>query len=351
MPFLPFRRRAFALWVAVLAGAAQGAEVEGFHFSHHDWEVACDNSRTCRAAGYQADDAEFPVSVLLSRKGGPGTPVEGQLQLGSLEDAVPDGEGGSVALQLEIAGTAVGAVEVPLTTLIADLPAPLAAALLDALPGTTTLAFVGRARTWELSNRGAAAVLLKMDEFQGRLDTPGALRRKGSRDESTVPAALPPPEVRVVAIDGSELPELAADPALRAALQASDTGDTCEAELVAEGDLYVQRIDATRALASLPCWRGAYNFGSAHWVIAVSPPFAPQLVTTSASDGMDELLVASHKGRGIGDCWSSESWRWDGERFVRTAASTSGMCKLVAAGGAWELPTLVSTVIEPTPRD
>jgi hypothetical protein len=157
--------------------------------------------------------------------------------------------------------------------------------------------------------------------------------------------------VRVVAIDGSELPDLAADPALRAALQASDTGDACQAELLAEGDPYVQRIDATRALAALPCWRGAYNFGSAQWVIALTPPFSPQLVTTSASDGLDELLVASHKGRGIGDCWSSESWRWDGERFVRTAASTSGMCKRVAAGGAWDLPTLVTTVIEPTSRD
>ena len=31
-----------------LTKAATG---EGFHFTHHDWEVACDNTRTCRAGG------------------------------------------------------------------------------------------------------------------------------------------------------------------------------------------------------------------------------------------------------------------------------------------------------------
>lgn len=27
------------------------AAIQGLHFSHKDWEIACDNTGTCRAAG------------------------------------------------------------------------------------------------------------------------------------------------------------------------------------------------------------------------------------------------------------------------------------------------------------
>lgn len=29
---------------------------KGLYFRHQDWELACDNTGVCRAAGYQADD-------------------------------------------------------------------------------------------------------------------------------------------------------------------------------------------------------------------------------------------------------------------------------------------------------
>ncbi len=47
---------------------AQENTPAGVNFTHHDWELACDNTRTCRAAGYQSDDDQLPVSVLLTRK-------------------------------------------------------------------------------------------------------------------------------------------------------------------------------------------------------------------------------------------------------------------------------------------
>lgn len=47
------------------------APAKSLYFQHHDWVVACDNTLTCRAAGYAADD-DSTLSVLLTRKGGPG---------------------------------------------------------------------------------------------------------------------------------------------------------------------------------------------------------------------------------------------------------------------------------------
>lgn len=73
---MPIRRLAplsLALITLLSAGTAAatdtGTAVEGLSFQHDDWEVACDNTRTCRAAGYQSDDGgeALPVSVLLTR--------------------------------------------------------------------------------------------------------------------------------------------------------------------------------------------------------------------------------------------------------------------------------------------
>ncbi|NBD19090.1 DUF1176 domain-containing protein [Aquabacterium fontiphilum] len=54
----------------------------GVSFGHLDWELACDNTRTCRAAGYQPEEAGLAVSLLLTRAAGPGTPVQARLTLG-----------------------------------------------------------------------------------------------------------------------------------------------------------------------------------------------------------------------------------------------------------------------------
>ncbi len=51
-----------------------------------------------------------------------------------------------------------------------------------------------------------------------------------------------------------------------------------------------------------------------------------------------------HKGRGLGDCWQLDSWTWDGEEFNHTDSRSTGMCRLIAPGGPWSLPTIVTDV-------
>jgi len=55
-------------------------------FEHKDWEIARDNTRTCRAAGYQIGDVVPNASVLLTRKAGPHQPVVVALQLAQTAD-------------------------------------------------------------------------------------------------------------------------------------------------------------------------------------------------------------------------------------------------------------------------
>ena len=338
------------------AQAAAPSTATGFSFSHHDWQLVCDNTRTCRAAGYSSDGDANPVSVLLTRNAGSGQQVTGQLMLGDYgSESITAKLPAVLKLSMRVNGRTVGQIVIETkSTMSADLSTAQVNALLAALPRDSTIEWVGGGKNWQLSDKGAAAALLKMDEFQGRMGTTSALVRKGPRGDEGVLPPLPAPVVVAVA-PAKPLPgdtEFAKKhgKALRAALLPSvkDEGNCpklTEPEEGAQDELTVYRLSASKLLVSMPCWLAAYNFGAGFWVINSAPPFNPVLVTDSGSDYSSGSISASHKGRGLGDCWSTDTWTWDGKDFVHTESSTTGMCKLIAAGGAWAMPTIVSVSV------
>lgn len=188
-----------------------------------------------------------------------------------------------------------------------------------------------------------------MDEFQGRIGTRGALVRKGDRDETAVLPPLPAPQVRAAKLAAAQAGDarLGTLPALYQALRATLPADEeCKGLDASDASepLNVTRLTNDKLLVSTDCWMGAYNIGTGFWVVNARAPFAPTLVTLHASDLDGATILESQKGRGLGDCYSQAAWTWDGRRFVLTSKSTSGLCRLVAAGGAWELPTVVADV-------
>lgn len=319
----------------------------GISFSHHDWEIACDNTRTCRAAGYHGEEDDAPaVSVLLTRKAGPRQPVTGKLMIGNYGDEESLSKLPPVfKLSMQVNGRNLGQVTVNKDTLVADLSSEQVAALLAVLSQKSKVEWTAGSNRWRLSDKGATAVLLKMDEFQGRIGTTGALVKKGSRSEDLV---LPPLSAPVVIVPPIPKPQpkdnqwvTEKSKVLRDALLTTNADDCT---LTPEAELSITRLTDTKLLVSTQCWNAAYNSGDGYWVVNQTPPFHPTLVTTSGTHFSDGSIVASHKGRGLGDCWSSQAWTWNGKEFVHTESSTSGMCKLLAPGGAWSLPTLVTDV-------
>ncbi|MBB3224507.1 DUF1176 domain-containing protein [Pseudoduganella umbonata] len=329
--------------LAAYALPSVAGEPAGIHFMHGDWEVACDNTRTCRAAGYHADgdDNTLTVSVLLERPAGPRQPVAARLKIGHYDAEASPPKGGKVAMAVD--GRALGTVKIDGDTRTGTLSAAQAQALVAAVSGTGTVQWSDGQRTWALSGSGATAVLLKMDEFQGRLGTTGALLRKGGKGEDGVAAPLPMPEVSPASAGSTEV---ALPPAARTALLRELRGTLGEGdcEALAPDQLEAVRLTTDRLLVHARCWLGAYNEGTGYWVANKAAPFKPELVTTSGSDYTAGTITSAQKGRGLGDCWASEEWVWDGRRFARTKEATSGMCKLVEAGGAWDLPTYVAKV-------
>ncbi|RYE66259.1 MAG: DUF1176 domain-containing protein, partial [Oxalobacteraceae bacterium] len=55
---------------AVVLHAVAADTLPQVRFEHKDWEIACDNTRTCRAAGYQTEDVVPNASILLTRHAG-----------------------------------------------------------------------------------------------------------------------------------------------------------------------------------------------------------------------------------------------------------------------------------------
>ena len=324
----------------------------GLSYFHHDWELACDNTRTCRAAGYHSDGEELGVSVLLTRKAGPNEPVTGQLMIGRYgENPTLDSLPSVFKLSLRINERPVGRITISQSSPVANLTPKQVTALLAALARESHIELTTGDDIWSLSDKGAAAVLLKMDEFQGRLGTPGALTKKGPKDEGAVLPSVPVPVVIAASLPkplpDDQLFAKKYSRALTEAIRVTLKEDDCPGLTEAEGEsaeLTAIRLSETKMLISAQCWMGAYNTGYGFWVINSSPPYRPILVTTSGSDHSGGTISASHKGRGLGDCRNSAAWTWDGKQFVRTEESSTGMCKLLAPGGAWPLPTIITEV-------
>ena len=338
-----------ALFLAIAMPAAFPAHAADTAFEHNDWQLVCDNTRTCRAAGYQRDDADMSVSVLLTRKAGAGTAVAGRVMLGdgwndSMLNALPT----KFSFALWIDGKAYGERMIAKDMLEAELTAAQVAALLKALARDTRIEFRAGKVVWALSDQGAAAVLLKMDEVQGRIGTVGAAYRKGKQTEAKVLPSLPAPVVKAAALAPAKPGDarfiaMYGD-AMRKTLRSVTDKDACQ-DLHQTGEeqeaLEIVRLTKTKLLVSTRCWLAAYNAGSGYWIVNDTPPYRPELVTSDATDFDNGTLMSAHKGRGIGDCWYSEQWTWDGTGFEQTAVSSSGLCKGFA-GGAWQLPTLVT---------
>jgi hypothetical protein len=333
--------------------SAQAASSGGLYFSHHDWELACDNTRTCRAAGYSVDGDDMPVSVLLTRKAGPNQPVTVELAIGNyLESEALKKLPATFKLAMRIKGQGVGQVVMGQDSLSSSLSETQSAALLAALPKDSSIEWAGGSLAWHLSSKGASAVLLKMDEFQGRIGTTAALLKKGPKGEDAVLPPLPMPVLLVPALPKAQPGDeqfLKKHGKLirKAVIAASKNDEDCEmltAPQDGEMALVAVRLTDAKWLVSSTCWRAAYNSGDGYWIIDGSAPYNPVAVTTSGSEYSDGSIFQSQKGRGLGDCWSTASWSWDGKQFIQTAASTTGMCRLIAPGGAWALPTVVMDV-------
>lgn len=352
---------------SISAHAAYGTPYEGWGFVQDDWQVVCDNTLTCRAAGY-ADESQLdtPASILLTVLPKVALPTARvQFTLESSEDSFDHAE-------LWLNGKNYGTLQPAAKhSLIYDLSAKQTQALINHARVATKIEIRADDKQWYISDKGMSAVLLKLDDVQGRVGTPIALVSKNNRNRQTPKAALPIPTIKKAFAYSAKDSNALAPSKLKYfqqninkwvdidSEQLTGAGNAMGAcELVNPKTEAYQRmseygtdrldweftpVDATHTLASHLCWSGPYNSSTGYWLINNEKPSNPMLITTAGNEYEAGEIWAANKDRGIGDCWNHATWIWDGKTFTKSEETSTGMCRGFA-GGAWNLPTYVSEI-------
>ena len=346
----------FAAISSALFSAASIASTP-VNFNSQDWQVACDNTLTCRLAGYQSDNNnELPVSLLLVRRAGANATVDGQVKLGGAKESAAKALmqlGNRHRISLFINDKDYGETRpFSATAGYAELTSAQVTALLEALTKSSKIELVIRNARWQLSDKGSNAVMLKADEAQGRVGTSSAFIRTNSptKPNSSVLAPKAIPSIQLVMPNPKATSSSKKKFAMRSSQLSkimkstiSDVDTNCP-NLSDNSPWRVSRLNSRQLLAQHDCWAGAYNTGMGVWVLNDSEPYKPTLVTTAATDYSSGKITAIQKGRGIGDCIYKAEWIWTGKDFEKSHESTTGLCRMIEAGGAWQLPTHVTDV-------
>lgn len=320
---------------------------EGLYFGHQDWELACDNTGTCRAAGYQPEstDSGVPVSVRLTREAGHNSKLIGDAQIAFESDQEFDQ---AKPIHLWINQQDYGELKFANDDAIARLSAKQVAAIVQGARQQQQIEFKGQNFEQTLSDAGLSAVLLKFDDYQKRSNTPEALLAKGQASTKHVLAKQALPTIyspKLTAQQETIKPNDIRYAALIKKLRASTDQNSCN-ELWEEDQQSIKlyHLSNKKQLLEHGCNTSAYNRWLGYWLIDADLQGAASLVTPEGTWFEQGRITESFKGRGVGDCVEVDESTWNGQKFVPSKSWSTGMCKGFP-GGAWELPTLDSKVV------
>jgi hypothetical protein len=343
----------------LLLASAQVSALDPLPAESHlfkDWIVACDNGLTCRAVSLVPEPSPAELEAAQMTVGTPQQPaVDPWERFGVLRLERDAGADAPLRLLLtDFDGTPArltmhgDVLEARITQVEEGWRVEPAnqAAFLDALySGTLSVQDASGRTLSEIALDGSRGALVYMDERQGRLGTPSAAIRRGRRPNSSVPPAPPLPVVQV-APRTSERP--LAIPAARMAAARREMGCTVEEVGASAQETTSFALGNGRTLIMMGCGSGAYNvnhlpliawreggairiaaapFDVSHDPIEGEPEPKGYFVTNAEFDPAGMTISHWAKGRGIGDCGTSASYAWDGQRFRLVEQNEMSECR------------------------
>ena len=337
------------LLLALLPIAAMATSIKAIGENYQDWDLICDNTGTCRMAGYQ-DESSDPVSILFTRAAGENATVEGKLTILPFGEADRDVQVGQ-DIEIWLNGKSLGKVKHISDDAPDKLTEEQTKALLSGLKKESEIRLTYGKTTLKVSDKGAAAAMLKMDEFQQRLNTPSALIRQG-QEKHAVLASKVEPKIDAVSVKNRKTTELKLgekqyDNVLALLRKAHDG---CVDEDLESQDIMIYPLTHNKVLAEALCFKGAYQGTNYYAVLDDKLSKVEQVLAEQYNEaGYDEkqgyaFVRGSYKGRALGDCLAGQDAVWNGKIFIRTSEWTTGSCKGLP-GGTWQLPIFVSNVI------
>ena len=336
------------LLLALLPVVAMATSIKGIG-NYQDWDLVCDNTGTCRMAGYQ-EKGDDPVSILFTRAAGENATVEGKLTILPFGEADRDVQVGQ-DIEIWLNGKSLGKVKHISDDAPDKLTEEQTKALLSGLKKESEIRLTYGKTTLKVSDKGAAAAMLKMDEFQQRLNTPSALIRQG-QEKHAVLAPQAAPKIEAVSVNNHKTIELKRGEKqfkhVLALLRKAYDG--CVDEDLESQDITLYPLTQNKILAEALCASGAYQSTNYYAVLDDKLSKVEQVLAEQYNEaGYDEkqgyaFVRGSYKGRALGDCLAGQDAVWNGKIFIRTSEWTTGSCKGLP-GGTWQLPIFVSNVI------
>ena len=323
--------------------AMAAPSLKGFERTYQDWDLICDNTGTCNMAGYQEerDGSEHSVSILFTRSAGEQAPVTAQLAL------LPD-ELGNKTAEIILNGQSLGTIQNFSEEGNAKLSEKQTTELLTALKGNASIEVIFGEFKEKVSDKGAAAAMLKMDEFQQRLNTPSALIRQG-QEKHAVLAPQAAPKIEAVSVNNRKTTELKrGEKQYDNVLALLRKANSCDDEDITSQDITLYPLTQNKVLAEALCVRGAYQSTNYYAVLDDKLSKVEQVLEDRYNfayydEKLNALIVeGSYKSSGLAESWYGYEAAWNGKTFITTAEHTSGSSKGFI-GGAWGgLPTFVS---------
>ena len=326
--------------------AMAAPSLKGFEKTYQDWDLICDNLGTCRMAGYQEEEDD-PVSILFTRAAGENAAVEGKLTISPFGEADRDVQVDQ-DIEIWLNGKSLGTVKHISDENPDKLTEAQTKALLSGLKKESEIRLTYGKTTLKVSDKGAAAAMLKMDEFQQRLNTPSALIRQG-QEKHAVLAPQPAPKIEVVSVNNRKTTELKrGEKQYDNVLALLRKANSCDDEDITSQDITLYPLTQNKVLAEALCVRGAYQSTNYYAVLddklsKVEQVLEDQYNFAYYDEKLNALIVeGSYKSSGLAESWYGYEAAWNGKTFITTAEHTSGSSKGFI-GGAWDgLPTFVS---------
>ncbi|MCI1739853.1 MAG: DUF1176 domain-containing protein [Pseudomonas veronii] len=355
----------FVLFGILGSSANAATSPNGVNFTHKEWQLACDNTHTCRAVGATNNT----LALMITRNAGPNQLPTANLKFSNWKtDSFKSTlVGGIKQVLLRINDRLIGRLNINSHSdyLLDELQT---AAVIDALKGSARVSFEvvdysAASKVTTLSGQGAYAVFLKMDETQKRIGTPAALVKKGLEDENSVIYPLKVPVIHRVMPEGYHVGFMGKwlEPASVRVLvgnkliESLDSPQDCAPlQRVNEG-IRVYPLNETHVLLSAACqgmpgmWESpaSRDYREGYWTIDKKFLGVPSLITISATD-YGNGLISEYRDPAM-DCGEYKSWIWDGVKFVLGNSYIQGICnkKISLVSQGWKMPTVVVNEIIP----
>ncbi len=305
--------------------------------TYKDWAVGCDNGLSCQAVALMPEGLpEGSLSIVAVRAEG----VNGAFSI-DMSGAASKSDRFRILIDGKVADT--GAVPVGSATI--KVTGADAMKLARAMAKGKKLRLINGAGT-ELgaaSLAGSAAAFRYADAAQGRAGSRGAIIATGPKMATAKTVSLPVISAKKIK-PAKILPDAGA-------LVALSEGSPCAAERFGPTADSAYSLgsgpDGPQALVLLNCGSGAYNFssgiytgqrnGKGKWTFepakfdygaaGFSEDSKIPLLVNAGWDAATQTISSYAKGRGIGDCGSSENFVWDGNMFRLIGATVMGECR------------------------